>query len=114
MTRIDANAREFRFVPSVWSVPSGEEVVVTLTNSGSVIHQWILIAGQKRFEEEAQLAMIDGKLDPSVVLVELHAAPGESMQVQFTSPALGRYQVICAVPSHLDQGMEGTLEVTGP
>ena len=36
---------------------------------------------------------------------------GDSKTLTFTAPAAGTYQVICAIETHFDAGMEGSLTV---
>jgi plastocyanin len=73
------------------------------TNDGNVEHEWAVmnteIDSEADFEEDK-------------VLFEVEAIPaGESTSQGFTVDEAGTYQVVCAIESHFDAGMEGTLTV---
>lgn len=97
---------EFEFDPPQWTVPAGAEVEVTLTNDGTVVHDWVLMPRDYEVsppadEEEAQMA-----------LAEFSVEAGETETFTFTAPSEpGEYPVICTEPGHLEAGMSGSLIV---
>jgi plastocyanin len=104
-TSIEATASEFQFEPDSWTVPAGEEFTIEFENDGSVEHEWAVIklgediASEEEFAEEK-------------VLFEVEAIPAdESTTEQFMVDEPGTYQVICAIETHFDAGMEGSLTV---
>jgi plastocyanin len=102
-TDISAVATDFEFDPTDWTVPAGEEFTIDFTNDGNVEHEWAVmnteIDSEADFEEDK-------------VLFEVEAIPaGESTSQGFTVDEAGTYQVVCAIESHFDAGMEGTLTV---
>lgn len=104
---ISANMTEFAFAPASWEVPAGSEVTLTLTNAGSVTHEWLLLdAGTTitpPFDEEAVTDKI---------LVDQDVDAGASATIVFTAPAQpGDYEVICGVAGHIEGGMVGHLIV---
>ncbi len=101
---IETVATEFQFAPAVWNVPEGAEVTLTLDNQGTEDHEWALLSGE--IESEAEFT-------EDLVIWEIEAAPGESVEGTFTAPAAGSYQVVCVIPGHFDSGMEGVLTVGG-
>jgi len=104
-TSIEATASEFEFEPDSWTVPVGEEFTIDFTNDGSIEHEWAVIVLGEDLDSEADFA-------EDKVLFEVEAIPaGESTSQQFTVDAAGTYQVICAIESHFDGGMEGSLTV---
>ena len=104
-TSIAATASDFKFEPDSWTVSAGEEFSVEFTNEGSVEHEWAVLNLGDDIDAEADFA--EGK-----VMFEIEAVPaGESTTQRFTVDEAGAYQVICAVTSHFDAGMEGTLTV---
>lgn len=100
-------AGDFFFDPPDVALFADEEVSVTLDNEGSVEHNWsVLSAG-------TQIASED-EFDESMVLAAVDTiAGGESATQTFTFEA-GDYQVICTIPGHFDEGMEGSLTVAAP
>ena len=104
-TTIDATASEFQFEPNSWTVPAGQPFTVQFENGGTTEHEWVVIALGEDLESEADLT--EGK-----ILFEIEELPaGETTTQEFTIDEAGTYQVICAVPSHFDSGMEGSLVV---
>ena len=104
-TSIEATASNFKYDPDSWTVPVGEEFTIDFTNDGSVEHEWAVIVEGEDLDSEDDFA-------EEKVLFEVEAVPaGESTTEAFTVDEAGTYQVICAIPSHFDSGMEGTLTV---
>ena len=104
-TSIEATGSEFEFEPDSWTVPEGEEFTIAFENGGSLEHEWAVINRGQDIESEADFT-------EDKVLFEVEAIPaGESTTETFTVDEAGTYQVICAIETHFDAGMEGTLTV---
>jgi plastocyanin len=103
-TSIQTTATEFAFDPDTWTVPAGEPVTLELTNDGAIEHEWVII-------EQGTTLTSTEEFEEDHVVWEIEAAPGETETGEFTVEEAGTYQVICAIEEHLDNGMEGTLEV---
>jgi plastocyanin len=104
-TSIKATASEFKFEPGAWKVPAGEEFTIRFENDGSVEHEWAVIKRGEDIVSEAEFA-------EEKVLFEVEAIPaGQSTTEKFTVDEPGTYQVMCAIETHFDAGMEGTLTV---
>ncbi len=106
-SEISVDMTEFSFTPSSNSVSAGSEVTVSLTNSGTLEHNWVVMeAGytvDSPFDES----------DQANVLAETSVGTGGSSTFSFTAPSDGgTYQVVCSVPGHLEGGMQGSLSVT--
>jgi plastocyanin len=102
---IAAAASEFEFVPDAWTVPAGEEFTIDFENRGALAHEWVVMKLGDEIESEAEF-------EEAKVLLEVEAVPaGESTTEAFTIDDAGTYQVICAVETHFDAGMEGSLTV---
>jgi len=104
---ISASMTDFKYDPQTWTVPAGAEVTLTLTNDGSVEHEWLLLdAGvtiTPPFDEEAV---------KDSILVDQDVDAGASATVVFTAPTTpGEYEVICGVAGHIEAGMTGKLIV---
>lgn len=98
---------EYKFEPATWEVPAGAEVTVTLTNSGSIKHEWVLL---KQGHTVAP-PFSDAK-DGANVLVDQDVETGNTSTFTFTAPTVaGSYEVVCGVPAHIENGMVGTLVV---
>lgn len=103
-TEIEAVATEYAFDPDSWTVPSGEAVTMTLNNEGDELHEWVIVE---------QGTTLEGSDDftEDVVVWEIEADPGTTESDEFTAPGPGSYQVVCALPGHIEGGMVATLEV---
>ena len=105
-TTIDVTMTDFQFSPSAFTVPAGEQITLKSTNSGAVIHNFIIMnlgynVGNE-FDEE----------DLENVYWKLEIAPGGGTETNFTAPGEpGEYEIVCSTPGHVQAGMLGTLNV---
>jgi plastocyanin len=97
VTEITVQASEWSLEPAGFTVPAGEEVTLTLENTGSNQHNWgVDLDGDGETEDDVRTDTI-----PS----------GETTTVTFTVDETGEYTFFCDVSGHRDAGMEGTLTV---
>ena len=105
-TEINVTMTDFQYNPNAFTVPAGEEITLRSTNSGAVIHNFIIMnQGQTvgtEFDDE----------DLPNVYWKLEIAPGGDSEVTFTAPSEpGDYEVVCSTPGHVQAGMVGKLTV---
>lgn len=94
---------EFFFKPESFSANNGQVVRVTLTNSGSVEHTFV-VASKPRSEDDQPWQTNDGK--------EIaRAQGGGSGKGNFTAPGPGEWVYYCNIPGHAVAGMHGILTV---
>jgi len=102
--QIATSARSFAFTPASWTVASGSDVTLTMTNTSDTDHEWVImkapIASEDEFTEEG-------------VYWEVEALAGATASDSFTPPAPGTYQILCGLEGHFTAGMVGELIVTG-
>jgi uncharacterized cupredoxin-like copper-binding protein len=110
-TELEVTTSDFQFTPNTWTVPAAEEISIDITNDGSVLHEWVLMQPGVNIESEADLPETEEELLADFVYVEDEVEAGATKTLTFTAPAVGTYQVICAIETHFDAGMEGTLTV---
>jgi uncharacterized cupredoxin-like copper-binding protein len=110
-TNLEVTTEDFQFSPNSWAVPAGEEISIEITNDGSVLHEWVLMHPGVNIDSEADLPDTEEELLAEFVYVEDEVEAGASKTLSFTAPDAGTYQVICAIETHFDAGMEGTLTV---
>jgi uncharacterized cupredoxin-like copper-binding protein len=114
-TEIDATLEDFSFSPTEWTVAAGEEVTIELENSGSVLHEFVILQRGVEISSEAELPATEEELLADFVYWETGwIKPGQSKTETFTAPAAGTYQVICAIATHFSAGMTGTLVAEAP
>ncbi len=107
---LEATFTDFAFSPDSWTAPADEDVTVELTNDGAVAHEFVILQPGVTISSEADLPDTEEELLADFVLTETEVEAGETGELNFNVPA-GTYQVICAIETHFDAGMEGTLTV---
>jgi len=110
-TNLEVTTTDFQFSPNTWTVPAGEEISIVITNDGAVLHEWVLMRPGVTIESEADLPETEEELLADFVYVEDEVEAAATKTLTFTAPAAGTYQIICAIESHFDAGMEGELTV---
>lgn len=114
-TEIDATLEDFTFSPTEWTVAAGEEVTIELENNGSVLHEFVILQPGVEISSEAELPVTEEELLADFVYWETEwIKPGQSKTETFTAPEAGIYQVICAITTHFNAGMTGTLTAEAP
>ena len=99
---------EFSFSPASASVPAGAEVTLSLTNGGTIEHNWVLL------DVGYQAAAPFDADDQASVVAETKVAAGEVQTFTFTAPSeSGSFQIVCSIPGHLEAGMTASLTVDG-
>lgn len=109
-TELEARLSEFQFTPDSWTAPANEDVTVSLPNDGALVHEYVILKQGVTISSEADLPETEEELLADFVFTEEEVAVGGTGELDFNLPA-GTYQIICAIPSHFDAGMEGTLTV---
>ncbi|MEM1096715.1 MAG: plastocyanin/azurin family copper-binding protein [Bacteroidota bacterium] len=109
-----------QYAPMQLVIAPGAEVVLTMDNPSSMIHNWLLVApGQRMKVVEAAMALgaagpEQGYIPDSDVVVAAigEVRPGEAGEVEFTAPTEpGVYPFVCTYPGH-GFVMYGALYVT--
>lgn len=108
-TEISVTLDEFKMTPSSWTVAAGEQITITITNDGTVGHEWVLLQNGVNIASEADLPETEEELLADFVYWEQEVEPGDSASFTFTAPAAGTYQIVCAIEDHFNGGMEGEL-----
>jgi iron uptake system component EfeO len=90
---IAVEASEYKFDPSAITVPAGE-VTFSVKNVGSIEHEFEIFQGETVVDE------IEGLV------------PGLTKDLTVTLEP-GDYTFVCKLSGHEEQGMKGTLTVTG-
>jgi len=104
-TSITVGSTEFAFTPDSWTIAADTDVSVTLTNEGTLSHEWIVLTAGTNITSESEFT--EQLLEMAVEVVP----PGDSGSITLNLAA-GTYQVICALEGHFNGGMEGTLTVS--
>ncbi len=100
---------DFAFEPTDITVPAGQEITMTLTNSGAVEHEFVIMKFGQTVGEDF------GDEDEGNIYWEAEVEAGKTDTVTFTAPTEpGEYQVVCGIEGHFVAGMVGKLIVVAP
>ena len=106
-TTLNVDLADFSFKPNAFTVPTGKEITVNVTNKGANVHEFVIM------KAGTQVTVPFDDDDEGNIYWEIdEVAAGTSKSDKFTAPAPGTYQVVCGTPSHIEMGMVGTLTVT--
>ena len=105
-TKIDVTLTDFQFQPSSFTVPAAQEITLNATNSGAVVHSFVIM-------KEGQSAGTEfNDEDKPNIYWQVEIQPGGSADTSFTAPPdPGEYEVVCHIPGHMQAGMVGKLNV---
>lgn len=108
-TNLKVDFTDFVFTPNTWVVPAGQVITLEATNSGAVLHEFVIMKLGKTVGDDF------GDEDEENIYWEVEAAAGESVTVTFTAPSEpGEYQIVCGTEGHFVAGMVGSLTVVAP
>ena len=99
-TNLDVTMTDFQFTPNQYTVPAGQEITLNASNTGAVVHNFVIM--QKG--QSAGTEFTDEDIPNIYWQVEI--APGGSTNTSFVAPTeSGEYEVVCRTPGHLQAGM---------
>ena len=108
-TSIKAEFTDFVFTPNEWTIPAGQEITLTASNAGAVIHEFVIMKYGLTIGDDF------GDEDEANIYWEVEVEPGGEVTVTFTAPTEpGVYQIVCGTEGHFVAGMLGTLTVVAP
>ena len=105
-TKLEVTMTDFQFTPNQFTVQAGKEITLNATNSGAVIHNFVIMQkGQSvgtEFTDE----------DLANVYWQVELDPGGSVNTSFIAPSdPGDYEIVCKTPGHVQAGMIAKLTV---
>jgi len=104
---INVTMTDFQYTPNSFTVPAGQEVKLTIKNSGAVEHSFVIM----KLGSEVTSSFSD-KDQANVYWEEAAVPAGQTVTDTFTAPGEpGTYQIVCAVPGHFEAGMTAKLVV---
>ncbi len=99
---LDVSLKEFSFTPDRYRIAAETETPLTLTNVGTVEHEFVIM--KTKIETEADFA-------EDKVLWEEETEPGDTKTANIPKLAPGTYQIICGIKGHFNGGMKAELVV---
>jgi uncharacterized cupredoxin-like copper-binding protein len=107
-TDLKVDFTDFTFNPNNFIIPAGKEITFTATNSGSVVHEFIIMKLGTTVGDDF------GAEDRPNIYWEVQVDSGGSVTTFFMAPEPGEYQVVCGTPGHFAAGMVASLTVAAP
>ena len=108
-TDLKVEFTDFAFTPDSWVIPAGQEITLTTTNAGAVVHEFVIMKLGTTVGEDF------GDEDEDNIYWEVEAEAGQTLTITFTAPVdPGEYQIVCGTEGHFVAGMVGTLTVVAP
>jgi uncharacterized cupredoxin-like copper-binding protein len=105
-TNLKVDLMEFMFTPNNFTVPAGQEITIELSNTGAVVHDFIIMRYGTTVGDD-----FDDE-DEVNIYWKAELQPGTSETFTFTAPSEpGEYQVVCGIEGHFLAGMVATLNV---
>jgi uncharacterized cupredoxin-like copper-binding protein len=105
-TDLDVTMTDFQFSPNQFTVPAGQEITLSSSNTGAVVHNFVIM----QLGKTAGTEFTDEDLPNVYWQVEI--APGGSTETSFIAPSEpGEYEVVCRTPGHVQAGMVAKLIV---
>jgi plastocyanin len=103
---LDITANEWSYDSSTYTVPSGAEVTVNMTNNGVFGHVFSIL------KKGEHVTLPFKSEDESKILWEIAANPRKTKSGSFTAPTEpGEYDILCRIHGHAELGMKATLIV---
>ena len=112
-TEIILDAADFFYRPMSVKIPVGEQVMLTLRNTGAVEHDFVIEKIDARVDMQQESGSDTHRAHGAEATYDLHfsAQPGETTTIQFTVSEPGTYTFFCSVLGHKEAGMLGELIV---
>ena len=100
---------QMRFSPDMIKVKQGEVIRFVHTNSGKLMHEFVL-GTQESLAEHAEMMKKFPGMEHSEPYMA-HVAPGKTGEIVWKFTKLGKFEFGCLIPGHFDVGMKGTVLV---
>lgn len=105
-TDLNVTLTDFMFSPNQFTVPAGQKITLEASNSGAVIHNFVIMNIGETVGTEYT------KDDEPNIYWKTELPAGASITTEFTAPTEpGDYEVICSTPGHVQAGMVAKMTV---
>jgi uncharacterized cupredoxin-like copper-binding protein len=112
-TEITVEATDFAYNPVSITVPAGQPVTLTLTNTGKVEHDFVIDKINVTDVEASDTGPAAHHQMGDMPEYDLHffAKAGDTSVLNFTALEPGTYEIFCSIEGHKEAGMIGELVV---
>jgi len=101
---------KMRFNPSALTVRQGETVRFIISNSGKLMHEFVLGDLKELKEHAALMKKFPGMEHDEPYMA--HVAPGKTETIVWQFTKTGEFHFGCLLPGHFEAGMVGKINVT--
>jgi uncharacterized cupredoxin-like copper-binding protein len=98
-----------RFTPDRIEVRQGETVKIVVSNSGAMLHEFVM-GSRKTLDEHAALMVKFPAMEHDEPYM-VHVKPGASAEIVWTFDRPGDFDFACLIPGHYQAGMVGKIRV---
>ncbi len=98
-----------RFTPEKISVKQGETVKLVITNSGKIMHEFV-IGTKKDLDAHAAMMVKFPTMEHDEPYMA-HVAPGKKGEIVWTFNKAGEFDFACLINGHYQAGMVGKISV---
>jgi uncharacterized cupredoxin-like copper-binding protein len=111
-TRIEVTLTDaLKIEPASMTVPAGVPVTFVVTNTGTVLHEFVLGDEEVQAEHEAEMEEEGGMSMPEDEPNAIGVEPGQTKELVFTFDEAGSTLAGCHVVGHYDAGMKAEITV---
>lgn len=111
-TRIEVTLSDgLKIEPATMTVPVGQPVTFVVTNSGTVLHEFVLGDEEVQAEHETKMGEGGGMSMPEDEPNAIGVDPGQTKELTFTFAEPGTTFAGCHVVGHYAAGMKATITV---
>ena len=100
---------EMRFTPSVVNVKKGDVIKFFHSNSGEIMHEFVLGTSNSLAKHAKMMKKHPGMKHSEPYMT--HVAPGKKGEVIWHFSEAGRFSFGCLIPGHFEAGMKGKVIV---
>ena len=100
---------QMRFTPDSITVRQGEVIEFVVTNSGQLMHEFVLGTPDSLAEHAELMKKFPGMEHSEPYMA--HVAPGKQEVIVWQFSKAAEFAFGCLLPGHFDAGMKGSLKV---
>ena len=100
---------QMRFTPDLIEVKQGEVIKFVHTNSGQLMHEFVLGTPDSLAEHAELMKKFPGMEHAEPYMA--HVPPGKTMAIVWKFSRPGEFAFGCLIPGHFDAGMKGRILV---
>lgn len=111
-TRIEVKLLDaLKIEPAAMTVPAGMPVTFVVTNTGTILHEFVLGDEADQADHEEEMASAGGMSMPKDEPMAIGVEPGKTKELTVTFSEAGELLAGCHVVGHYPAGMKATITV---